>query len=269
LLDSATHTWRKLSVTGAKIPPYYAEFWGAVYDSKRDRVLFTGAEPNTLTQMWALDFRTMILDSLSPSGSPLFTVDRRCREMVYLPQLDIVLIQGKLGTANRIYNCETNSWESHTITASATTLQIAGIDDMSSHSSGYFYDAKRDLVWNSQGSEILVLKLTKEALNPTKAVKNAAISGKNSISAEPNPFNPSIKINMAHFAETGKHPVLYVLSIDGRLISRLAMQKTGNNFYSVTWNGRDILGKRVAPGVYICTVDRIGHTQSIKIVLSE
>lgn len=65
----------------------------------------------------------------------------------------------------------------------------------------------------------------------------------------PNPFNPTTSIRYRVFREATV--TLEIFDIRGRLINMLVNKKQSPGTYSVTWDGRDMLGREVASGTYL------------------
>jgi flagellar hook assembly protein FlgD len=65
---------------------------------------------------------------------------------------------------------------------------------------------------------------------------------------EPNPFNPTTTIEYSVPSRTQVE--LSIFNVHGRRIRRLASGVRGAGRYTVSWDGRDGAGDRVAAGVY-------------------
>ena len=78
---------------------------------------------------------------------------------------------------------------------------------------------------------------------------------------QPNPFTYKTRISYSVTKE--KHTTLEVYNIAGQLVKTLVAQKQKPGYYSVYWNGKDNLDKRVVSGVYFCRL-RIGNFVEVK-----
>jgi hypothetical protein len=82
----------------------------------------------------------------------------------------------------------------------------------------------------------------------------------------PNPFNPSTTITF-DVPEVGGQVTIDVFDISGRFVTRLAEKNYPPGVVSVTWDGSDARGARVATGVYFCRMTAPGFSQTRKMVL--
>jgi len=85
----------------------------------------------------------------------------------------------------------------------------------------------------------------------------------------PNPFNPVTTIAFAAPA-VGAGSVdaaLAIYSVDGRLVNVLVDGPVSSGEHSVTWDGRDAGGNRVASGVYLYRLTVDGESISRKMTL--
>jgi len=138
--------WIDLEPKGKLFAPY-CDSHGMVYDSKRDRMIFSGvggayAKPSE-GKFLAFDFKTRALRTVTPENSELAQT-KNGREMAYVEHADWVLIGELYGPADekpgkrytRVYDCEKNKM----------FLLDAG-DVPSGHSTGWMVDARRKLVY--------------------------------------------------------------------------------------------------------------------------
>jgi subtilisin family serine protease len=65
----------------------------------------------------------------------------------------------------------------------------------------------------------------------------------------PNPFNPTTQIEYS--IPNDEFVTLAVFDLHGRIVKQLVHQQQSKGFYSVTWDGRDHVGKNAASGNYI------------------
>jgi flagellar hook assembly protein FlgD len=84
----------------------------------------------------------------------------------------------------------------------------------------------------------------------------------------PNPFNPSTRIDYVLPAE-GTTVTIRVYDVRGRYIATLFDGWQGPGRHTVSWNGRDHRGQRVASGIYFCWMRASGRTLSKKMALVE
>ncbi|MBL8027183.1 MAG: T9SS type A sorting domain-containing protein [Fibrobacteres bacterium] len=238
LFDTDSMKWNKLNVTGATIPVYYTDIDGAVFDSKRDRMLFFSQSTGN-TFVWSYDFKTGVMSQSTPTGTP-FTGYRR--ECVYVPALDIVFFQGDYG-----YNCTTNSWITFNIPKGS------GVSGTSSVSSGYIYDSKRGLIWDTEtANQTYVLKLT----TVSSTSENSALSGsveKAILAVSPNPFTRSIAV-------TASIPVSL---IDRISLFTVSGKKIAESKKSFVWNA-----EKYPAGVYVVQLVSADKIISKKITLT-
>jgi hypothetical protein len=247
-------TWQKLNTTGEDIPKYYTDIDGAVYDSRRDRMLFTGRSVEA-GQIWALDMQTLAVTKLNPTGS--YGGDSYWREIVYLPAQDKMLVQG-----GRWYDCASNTWSTTPFTKGS------GVGSLSSVSSGLMYDPARDLVWSWENPEMAVLRVAggynPDSLPPVNIEK--AVEMEEYFLASPNPLNPSTVIRFS--MKTDASTALSIFTIDGKLVKTLMREKALKpGPHQVVWQGRDHRGHRVGNGVYLCVLKTGLRRQMLKLTL--
>jgi beta-glucanase (GH16 family) len=82
----------------------------------------------------------------------------------------------------------------------------------------------------------------------------------------PNPFNPSTTVHF-QVPDGGGNVVIDVFDIHGRRVRRLADRSFAAGAVSLTWDGSDDAGERVASGVYFCRMTTPDFTQTGKMVL--
>jgi hypothetical protein len=153
-MDAATVAWKPLPLQG-KLPPSSSDQHGQAYDSKRDRLLcFHGTERASAGEVTAYDFKSGMARMLNPAGKQKAALPSR--EIVYLPEADLVLIQAHVkGKRWLAYDCANNAW---------LGLNLAGPDligkQVFNNSVGLLYDPNRKLVWAlGQRSEVWVLRV--------------------------------------------------------------------------------------------------------------
>src|SRR5262249_16819433 len=90
-MDDARLSWKPLPLKG-KLPPSHSDGHGQAYDSKRDRLLcFHGAERTSPGEGTEYDFKSGKAKPLNPAGKQKAALP--CREVVYVPEADLALIQ--------------------------------------------------------------------------------------------------------------------------------------------------------------------------------
>ncbi len=83
----------------------------------------------------------------------------------------------------------------------------------------------------------------------------------------PNPFGTTTTI---HFAIPEARAVnLSIFDLEGRLVRAIAGEQLAAGIHSATWDGRDDLGRRVAPGVYFYRLDAGGFIETKRMLLME
>lgn len=82
----------------------------------------------------------------------------------------------------------------------------------------------------------------------------------------PNPFNPSTTIEY-HLEREGQ-VTLEIFDTSGRLICRLLDKVQIQGRHTITWEGQNAAGHRVASGVYFCRIKTSSGIQSRKMVLA-
>jgi len=91
----------------------------------------------------------------------------------------------------------------------------------------------------------------------------------------PNPFNPTTLIRYAIPAVSGAVPStgqqsafsLKIYNIGGQLVRTLVNREQAPGYYSVSWEGRDGLGKEVSSGIYFYRLQAGSYTEIKKMVL--
>ena len=83
----------------------------------------------------------------------------------------------------------------------------------------------------------------------------------------PNPFNPVTEIAYNVPGSDGGRVTLSIYAIDGSLVTTLVDEARGAGPGTVTWDGIDGRGRRVASGVYLYRIRAAGETVTRKMVL--
>jgi hypothetical protein len=138
--------WIDLEPKGKLFAPY-CDAHGMVYDSKRDRMVFSGVGGGysklSSGELLAFDFKTKTISTITPEN-PQWAKTHNGRELAYVEHADWILI-GELHPAGeekagkrytRVYDCAKNRM----------CLLDAG-NVPAGYSTGWMYDAKRKLVY--------------------------------------------------------------------------------------------------------------------------
>jgi hypothetical protein len=138
---------------------------------------------------------------------------------------------------------------------------------------------KINVTLQNQDDDIVVFKLYKTdyALNylvygkkgnHQDSVKEKQIPLDYKLKAQPNPFTSTTSINFS--LSQDENTAIKIYSISGSLIKVLEENKfRPKGVYSTLWDGNDIKGSRVSPGVYVCTIITKNGIQSVKIVRAD
>ncbi len=161
VFDAKTGAWRKLPLTGAKLPGAYGDRSGVCYDSKRDCLwlAYLGSP------MFRYDFKDGKLTSLAcPPPDKVFM-----RETAYVPELDMVVSVARNqsadgGAGNLAYDISAGKW----------VLAALGFADAKPHlsrshlthiSDGLHYDPLyKVLLINRNNHQVLVARPEKKSL---------------------------------------------------------------------------------------------------------
>jgi flagellar hook assembly protein FlgD len=81
----------------------------------------------------------------------------------------------------------------------------------------------------------------------------------------PNPFNPTTTIAF-DLASAGRVQ-LRIYDVTGKLVRTLVDESRPAGRYTETWTGIDVVGARVASGVYFYRLDAMGFASTRKMVL--
>ncbi len=160
-LDADSRTWKPLPLADKKpsFPTKSADRHGLSYDGKRNRLLFfsdTGAKKGNVA---AYDLKTGAVSWLDPAGADKALA--ACRETVYVPEADVVLIGARVPGAGGAqewlaYDCAKNVWLSVPLTGEDPIGKRGAFNN----SMGLMYDPARKVVWAvGQHSHVHALKL--------------------------------------------------------------------------------------------------------------
>lgn len=124
------------------------------------------------------------------------------------------------------------------------------------------YDRSGDESWYSE--EVLLAQVQGTSVSgtpPDELIPSVRLG-----SGHPNPFSSSTTID---FALSGSaYARLMVFDVEGRLVTTLVDDVLGPGMHTVEWNGSDLAGTRVSPGVYLVRLESGRETRSRKIVLA-
>ncbi len=153
-LDAASRSWKVLPLAG-EMHATSADHHGMAYDSKRDRLLLFSDIGKNKGDVLAYDFKTGKTNWLSAAGRDKAV--EHCRETVYLPEQDAVLVGARMPGEKgwMLYDCAKNAWRG---------IVFAGDDPLGkkgfNNSMGLMYDPARRLVWAvGQNSHVHVLRI--------------------------------------------------------------------------------------------------------------
>lgn len=87
------------------------------------------------------------------------------------------------------------------------------------------------------------------------------------IRVAPNPFTDRVEIEITGLTAGAGTTTVEVFDLSGKLVARLEVEYSGAKV-SAVWNGRDIGGATVAPGVYVVLVQNKQFTKALRLVKS-
>ena len=143
------------------------------------------------------------------------------------------------------------------------TGQAIAIDDLGNRYITGYYDGAVDF----GGGELVALGTPDMFVVKYGRVTSAAGPALDalSVSAMPNPFNPTTTIHYRVPAAGRVNVTLF--DVHGRLIETLLDEEMSAGPHTVTWNGRDHAGQSAASGVYFARVVHGGVARTLKLVL--
>lgn len=242
LFDAGLMNWKALAATGDASPGYYADANGVAYDSRRDRVIWLGQGA-----AYAYSFADQRCTNLHPADSALSVGDDHFRECVYIPNLDMVIVEIRKTGGHLAYDCAANQW---------TVFTVSGANPGVGRSAGMMYDARRNLVWLNTGS-IYAMRPDPAMAGITAALcLPAEITG---LAVSPNPFNRSVALRLSGALKRGA--AVKVFDLTGRVVADLS--GTVRNGVS-SWNGSSC-----ASGIYVLMAQKGNTILRRKIVLAK
>jgi hypothetical protein len=141
-----------------ELPAKSADHHGLAYDSKRDRLLLFSDLDKRGGDVSAYEIKTGQATWLEPTGRNKALLP--CRETIYVPELDGVLIGGHVTAADGkllwpLYDCNKNAW---------VGVELVGEDPVGkgkfNNSMGLMYDPGRKLIWAvGQNSHVHVARI--------------------------------------------------------------------------------------------------------------
>ena len=169
-LDAGTRNWKPLpkKEKAPALPQKSADHHGLSYDSTRDRLLFFSDIGGKKGQVAVYDFKTAEVSWLEPAGADKALAP--CRETVYVPEADAVLIGARVPDADGnmlwlAYDCAKNAW----LGVPLTGEDPIGKKGAFNNSMGLMYDPARKVVWAvGQYSQVSALKLDTAKAKPLK-----------------------------------------------------------------------------------------------------
>jgi hypothetical protein len=121
-------------------------------------------------------------------------------------------------------------------------------------------DGRVDLaVVNRAGGDLSVLW----ANTPTEIALPAAASGP-WVRAWPNPFSESLAVEL-QLPVAGTHATVSIYDISGRVVARLLDGANASAVRTLSWDGRDPHGRRIAAGVYFLRIETQGRSWTKKL----
>ena len=120
----------------------------------------------------------------------------------------------------------------------------------------------KNLQWSTWSYEYSFIATTQTDVNDDNLT---VVKKSNLYNNYPNPFNPSTVIKF-DVAKVGR-VTLRIYSVTGKLIAELVNKKVNPGSYSVTWNGTNIHGVKMASGIYFYKLQTIDYQKISKAIL--
>lgn len=99
---------------------------------------------------------------------------------------------------------------------------------------------------------------------PTPGITESTVIG---LRNYPNPFNPSTTISYS--LQTSSPVVIQVFGAKGELVRELKNEQQAAGTHSITWDGTNSSGKKVASGTYTLVVNAGSQSQTIQMILAK
>jgi Secretion system C-terminal sorting domain/Cohesin domain len=100
--------------------------------------------------------------------------------------------------------------------------------------------------------------------NPTSVEDIKAVESINKITAYPNPFNSSTKIE--YLSDNNEETELAVYSITGEKVFSLEVNSKNSARVSFVWNGKDMDGNILPSGIYLLTAKSKNDVNTLKLI---
>jgi|GEM_PF-1923001 len=104
-----------------------------------------------------------------------------------------------------------------------------------------------------------------DTITPNAIGNDIAINDDNYLTASPNPFNDQLA--MTYKTDTPGNIILQVYNFQGQLIKELMNEYKPKGEYKTLWNGKDLNGKEVSPGLYLVRLQSGRKVYTHKVVL--
>ncbi len=101
--------------------------------------------------------------------------------------------------------------------------------------------------------------------DPTVGIEEYNINNTIDVMAYPNPFIQTINFDIT-IPETS-NTIIEIFDIQGRKVSTLVNKVLQKGEIQITWNGKDMNGNKVKPGIYFYTINNSGKVYSNKITM--
>lgn len=128
-----------------------------------------------------------------------------------------------------------------------------------------FYDGPYIKNTNSIGALSFFEFSISDTIPSAKIMNEELLNNKLSISAYPNPFNPSTIINYS--IQNAGFVKVSIYDINGILINELVNSNKVLGKHNIVWNASNNFGNKVASGVYICRIEMNGQVKTLKMIL--
>jgi|GEM_PF-5405657 len=114
-------------------------------------------------------------------------------------------------------------------------------------------------LWASDPSRDMIYKISPVSTGSTDRPPDSPMPEAFSLSqASPNPFGNVTTIRYGLPAES--HLTLRIYDISGKVIKTLVSNYQKPGYYTVDWHGKDESDRKVASGIYFCTVQIRAHS---------